>query len=274
MDLVRMTVLGCSGSVAGPGVAASGYLVTAPGTPPIVLDFGPGVLGELQRHVEPHDVAVLLSHLHADHCLDLPGLLVWRRFGPESARGGRAVLYGPAGTGYRIGAASSEIPGEIDDISDAVDLHTWVPGSEVRIGRVTVRAERVCHPPDSYGMRLTFDDGAVLAYSGDTAMCDEVIELARDADLFLCEASWTHEPGQRPPGLHLSGTEAGRIAAAAGVRTLALTHLTPWTDADEIYAEARAEFDGEIVVVSPQDTFEIRPSQRAGIAPAAAEKAG
>jgi len=263
MASVRMTVLGCSGSVTGPGVAASGYLVTAPDTPPIVLDFGGGVLGELQRYVDPREAVVLLSHLHADHCLDLPGLLVWRRYGPESgpyvAAGteGRGLLYGPPGTGYRIGAASAEIPGEIDDISDTIDLHTWVPGVETTIGAVTVRAERVLHPPDSYGMRLSLAGGGVLAYSGDTAMCEEVVDLARGADLFLCEASWTHDPANRPPGLHLSGTEAGRIAAEAEVGHLLLTHLAPWTDRDEIYAEARAEFDGPITVVAPHDTFVV-----------------
>lgn len=263
MASVRMTVLGCSGSVTGPGVAASGYLVTAPNTPPIVLDFGGGVLGELQRYADPREAVVLLSHLHADHCLDIPGLLVWRRYGPgagtsvSAGTGGRGLLYGPPGTGYRIGAASAEIPGEIDDISDTIDLHTWVPGAETVIGEVTVRAERVLHPPDSYGMRLSFAGGGELAYSGDTAMCQEVVDLARGADLFLCEASWTHAPANHPPGLHLSGTEAGRIAAEAGVGHLLLTHLAPWTDPDEILAEARAEFDGPVTVVAPHDTFVV-----------------
>ena len=74
---MRITVLGCSGSVVGPDSPASGYLLTAPGTDPMVIDFGGGVLGALQRHADPGEVDVLLSHLHADHCLDLPGLFVW-----------------------------------------------------------------------------------------------------------------------------------------------------------------------------------------------------
>ncbi len=84
---VRITVLGCSGSVVGPDSPASGYLVTAPDTPPLVLDFGGGVLGALQRYADPNSVYVLLSHLHADHCLDLPGLFVWRRYHPSPGAG-------------------------------------------------------------------------------------------------------------------------------------------------------------------------------------------
>ncbi|WP_407811409.1 MBL fold metallo-hydrolase, partial [Staphylococcus aureus] len=75
--------MGCSGSVTGPDSPASGYLLTAPGTPPLVIDFGPGVLGALQRYADPGEVTILLSHLHADHCLDMPGLLVWRRYHPN-----------------------------------------------------------------------------------------------------------------------------------------------------------------------------------------------
>ena len=70
----------------------------------------------------------------------------------------------------------------------------------------------VSHPTESYGMRFTDPSGAVFVYSGDTGICDSVVDLARGADVFLCEASWTHDPANRPPHIHLSGTEAGQIA--------------------------------------------------------------
>src|SRR6267154_5013423 len=101
---VRITVLGCSGSVVGPDSPASGYLLRAPDTPPLVIDFGGGVLGALQRHADPNSVHVLLSHLHADHCLDMPGLFVWRRYHPSPPKG-KALLYGPSDTWARLGAA-------------------------------------------------------------------------------------------------------------------------------------------------------------------------
>ena len=164
---MRITVLGCSGSVSGPDSPASGYLLTAPDTPPLVLDFGPGVLGALQRFADPGEVSVLLSHLHADHCLDLPGLLVWRRYHPHPPKG-RALVYGPSDTARRIGVASAECGGDIDDISDTIDLHHWVDGEPVTFGDLTITARRVNHPPEAYGFRMTNGAGRTLVYTGDT----------------------------------------------------------------------------------------------------------
>lgn len=257
-----LTVLGCSGSIGGPASPASGYLVEAPGCAPVVVDMGPGVLGALQRHVVPEEATILLSHLHADHCLDVPSLLVLRRFGPLAGEVGRASLVGPSGTAYRIGVASAEEPGAVDDLTDTFDVSSWDATPEVEVHdaddevALTVRATRVNHPPESYGLRMTSSSGRVLAYSGDTAYCDQLVDVAADADVFLCEASWTHEE-ERPPGIHMSGLEAGRIAARAGVRMLVLTHIPPWTDRETVRAEAASEFDGEIRLAEPDLRLEI-----------------
>ena len=252
---MRLTVLGCSGSVVGPESPASGYLLQAPGTPPLVIDFGGGVLGALQRHIDPGEVGVLLSHLHADHCLDLPGLFVWRRYHPTPPVG-KAMMYGPSDTWSRLGAASSPYGGEIDDFTDIFNLRHWANGEEVTIGALTVLPQLVCHPTESFGLRITDSSGAALVYSGDTGYCDTLVELARGADVFLCEASWTHAGG-RPRDLHMSGTEAGRTAAAAGVSELLLTHIPPWTSREDVTREAKAEFDGPVHAVASDDTFEI-----------------
>ena len=252
---MRLTVLGCSGSVVGPDSPASGYLLRAPDTPPLVLDFGGGVLGALQHHVDPGAVQVLLSHLHADHCLDVPGLVVWRRYHP-SPPVGRALLFGPSDTWSRLGAASSPHGGEIDDISDIFDLHRWVDGEAVTVGALTIVPRSVSHPCESYGLRFTDPVGATLVYSGDTGYCDALIELARDADVLLCEASWTHGP-DRPPDLHMSGTEAGRAAARAGVRELLLTHIPPWTSREDVISEAKAEFAGPVHAVVAGESIDV-----------------
>ncbi|MEE2032888.1 cyclic nucleotide-degrading phosphodiesterase [Rhodococcus chondri] len=253
---MRMTVLGCSGSVAGPDSAASGYLLSAPGTSPLVIDFGPGVLGALQRHADPGEVSVLLSHLHADHCLDMPGLLVWRRYSPNAPTG-RVPVYGPGGTAVRIGVASAETPGEIDDVSDTLDVRAFTDGMELRHGALTICPRRVNHPPEAYGFRVTSDSGRTLVYTGDTGMCDSVVELARGADVLLSEASWTHAPGRRPEGVHLSGTEAGQIAARAGVGELLLTHIPPWTSREDVIAEAKEQYSGPVHAVSAGDVYRV-----------------
>lgn len=255
MTFMRITVLGCSGSVGGPDSPASGYLLTAPDTPPLVLDFGPGVLGALQRFADPGEVSILLSHLHADHCLDLPGLLVWRRYHPNPPTG-RALVYGPSDTASRIGVASAECGGDVDDISDTIDLRQLTDGGSFEFGALTVRSRRVNHPPEAYGFRITSATGRALVYTGDTAMCDEIVDLARGADVLLSEASWTHRP-DRPRGMHLSGTEAGQVAARAGVGELLLTHIPPWTSREDIIAEAKAEFSGPVHAVSSGDVYRI-----------------
>jgi ribonuclease BN (tRNA processing enzyme) len=255
---VRITVLGCSGSVVGPDSPASGYLLTAPDTPPLVIDFGGGVLGALQRHADPNSVHVLLSHLHADHCLDLPGLFVWRRYHPTPAQQ-RGLMYGPANTWARLGAASSPEGGEIDDFSDIFDIRHWVDNEVVQIGSLSVTPKLVCHPTESYGMRIADPSGATLVYSGDTGYCDALIDLARGSDVFLCEASWTHSEA-RPPKLHLSGTEAGRAAAQAGVGELLLTHIPPWTSREDVISEAKAEFDGPVHAVVCNESFDVTRS--------------
>src|SRR5580765_1316813 len=109
MVAMKLTVLGCSGSMPGPDSPASSYLVEAEGYR-IVLDMGQGAFGALQRYVRPADVdAVIITHLHPDHCIDLTGYIVALRYGGEGYRctgpDRRIPLVGPAGTHDRIGAA-------------------------------------------------------------------------------------------------------------------------------------------------------------------------
>ncbi len=205
-------MLGCSGSVVGPDSPASGYLVSAPDTPPLVVDFGGGVLGALQRHVDPNEVHILLSHLHADHCLDLPGLFVWRRYHPTPAPE-RGLMYGPSDTWTRLAAASSPLGGELDDFTDIFEVRPWTDGEAVTL-RHAERAAAAGHPPHRVLRAADHRPvGATLVYSGDTGVCESLVELATGADVFLCEASWTHAP-DRPRHLHMSGAEAGRVANA------------------------------------------------------------
>jgi len=183
---------------------------------------------------------------------------VWRRYHPSPAPE-RGLLYGPGNTWARLGAASSPEGGEIDDFTDIFDIRHWVDNQPVKIGSLTVLPRLVCHPTESYGMRITDASGATLVYSGDTGYCDALIDLAHDADVFLCESSWTHSLS-RPPSLHLSGTEAGRAAARAGVSELLLTHIPPWTSREDVISEAKAEFEGPVHAVVSNEAFDVTRS--------------
>ena len=183
-------------------------------------------------------------------------MLVWRRWAPVPAIG-RVPLWGPEGTAGRIGAGSSEFPGEVDDISDTFEVSEWVEGQAVELRGLSFTPYRMDHPPATYGLRVTGPNGEVLAYSGDTAPCDELVELARGADVFLCEASWTHDPASRPPHLHMSGVEAGEAATAAGVGVLAVTHIPPWTSTADILAEVRSSFSGHIELVQQGQELDV-----------------
>jgi ribonuclease BN (tRNA processing enzyme) len=113
----------------------------------------------------------------------------------------------------------------------------------------------VAHPVTAYGLRI-LADGRTLAYSGDTGTCDALVETARDADLFLCEASFV-EGGDNPPDLHLTGAEAGVMATEAGARRLVLTHVPPWHDPQVMLAEAHLTYDGPLELAVPGETYDI-----------------
>jgi ribonuclease BN (tRNA processing enzyme) len=253
---MRLIVLGCSGSGPGPESPASGYLVQA-GDTDLLLDLGNGTLGALQRHLDPFRVdALALSHLHPDHCADVSALYVHLRYHPRRPAD-RAPLpvHAPDGAADRFAAAYAPDAAEraVTDLSDvfAFRPHT----ATTRVGDVVLRTAPVDHPCPAFALRVEHG-GRSLVYSGDTGPCDGLVDLARGADVLLCEATWPHHP-DAPPGVHLSGTQAGEHAAAAGVGSLLLTHVPPWFDAADLLAEARAAFDGPVEVVVPDGRYEV-----------------
>lgn len=257
---MRMIVLGCSGSGPGPSSPASGYLVEA-GDVRLVMDLGSGTLGALQRHLDPWRLdAVAFSHLHPDHCVDFTALVVHRRyhpFPPPSAT--RLPVYAPAEAPDRFAAAYAPDAAERaeTDLTDAFAFHPHV--AAVGIGDLTLRTAAVDHPCEAYALRVEHG-GRSLVYSGDTGPCDGLVELARGADVLLCEATWPHVTSiwdEPPSGVHLSGRQAGEHATAAGVGRLLLTHVPPWFDAEELRAEAKAAFDGEVTVAVADAGYEI-----------------
>ena len=234
---MKLTIIGCSGSFPGPDSPSSCYLLEAEGFR-LLLDFGNGALGALQRHIGLYDVdAICLSHLHADHCLDMCGYWVARTYRPGGPPS-RIPVHGPADTAARLARAYDLEPDP--GMTEAFDFHTLRRGP-FEIGPFRVTTAPMPHPVEAYAFRIEHG-GRALAYSGDTGPSDELVELAAGADLFLCEASFLDGPGH-PPELHLTAREAAEHAARAGVGGLVLTHLVPWNDADMSLKEAKAALD-------------------------------
>ncbi len=248
---MRLTVLGCSGTFPGAGSPCSGYLVEHDGYR-LVLDLGNGALGPLQRHVDLAEVDVVyISHVHADHCLDLVPWSYARRYHP-AGQAAPVPVYGPVGLRDRI-ASAYEVP-PTDGLLDVFDFHE-VPVGVHRLGPFTVTTAGMRHPVESHGVRVEAG-GRTLVYSSDTATCQALTDLANGADLFLCEASWAAEPTP-PDGIHLTGVEAGAHADAAGVGRLLLTHLLPFHDPQVLLAEARTTYDGPVDVAACGVTYDV-----------------
>jgi ribonuclease BN (tRNA processing enzyme) len=251
--------------VPGPASAASCYLLEAEGpdgdgtvrTWRVLLDLGSGALGPLQGYIDPMTVdAVLLSHLHADHCLDLCGLYVMLKHAPAAVPGRSVPVWGPTDTAGRL-ARAYDLPAE-PGMGGQLDVRAWADRQPVRIGPLLVEPVRVEHPVEAYGLRVTgpSESGgtAVLAYTGDTDDCPALDDLARDADLLLCEATLLERhPVER--GIHLTGARAGELAARSGARRTVLTHVPPWTDPAEVLAEAASRCERPLALAVPGEVL-------------------
>ena len=235
--------MGWSGSFPGPDSPASCYLIDT-GDFRLVLDVGNGALGALQRYIALSDVdAICLSHLHADHCLDLISFSVFQNYHPEGPRP-RIPVYGPPGTADRLALA---LGSHSLGMAEAFDFTALAPGS-IEIGPMRITTAHVRHPVETFGFRIEHA-GQVLTYSADTGPCDALVALARDADVLLSEASFLDVPGL-PADLHLTARQAGEHAAAAGVGELILTHLVPWNDPAVSQEQAAAAFPGPLRLAS------------------------
>lgn len=258
---MRVTVIGCCGSFAGPDGAASSYLIEHQDADGklwrVLMDLGSGAFGPLQKVLDPADLdAVIISHLHPDHYLDITGLEVFWAYHSRDDLGTLPV-HAPAPLPQRIAA----VLGRDGDVPDGVscapfDVHPLSDHHRVTIGPLEITVRTMLHPVEAYGFRIT-DGERTLVYSGDSDACDALDELARDADLFLCEAGYIEGRDDHFTGVHLTGRRAGQTAARAGVRRLALTHVPAWTDPQIPLEEARGEYSGPITMVRPMDILDL-----------------
>ena len=220
---VRLHVIGSSPAWPNPGGAHSGYLLEAGGER-LLLDCGPGVLSRLrQSETWPRIDAIAITHFHLDHWGDLVPWVWGSMYRSENGPVARPALWVFEGGRDYLEKLGGRL-GFTDMFDRVFDLHEYADGRPFTAAGFDVTALRLPHYTlETYGFRAE-RDGTTLAYSGDSAPSERLTELARDADLFVCEATLLRGEDDGLPRGHLSLDEAIAAFQAAGARRLLVTH--------------------------------------------------
>jgi ribonuclease BN (tRNA processing enzyme) len=263
---LKVTVLGKSPSWQDAGGACSGYLIQA-GDSNVLLDCGNGVFAKLREQIDYVDVdAVLISHLHADHWLDLVPYSYALTYSPRQQpvpvhvwsgtdTPARPQLIAPPGAGemFRrvVGAWGND-----DLIENAFALSEYAPGDTVEVGPVRATFEEVPHFMQTFAVDLTTRGGGRLTYGADSRPGDEIVEIARDTDLLLIEATL---PRPERTGIrgHMTPAEAGEHARQAGAQRVVLTHISDELGDEWARTEAEKTFKGPVEVAREGASYEV-----------------
>ena len=238
---LTLTVLGCSGSYAGPGGACSGYLLDD-GSTRVWLDAGSGSLANLQQHVALDQVdAVVLSHEHPDHWSDLEGWHNVLRFVLDRRD---FPVYAPAGLRRRT----------YQDTEPNIAWTDVADGDRVTVGTLDFTFSRTDHGPETLGMRVD-GGGRSMGYSADTGPAWSMEALGDGLDLALCEATLPAEEEGKMQ--HLSARQAGQQAKEAGAARAVLTHLWPTLDVDRSRDEGGAGFGSAVELAAVGARYEV-----------------
>jgi ribonuclease BN (tRNA processing enzyme) len=257
--MAKLTVLGSCGARPEAGRATAGFLLEYEGLR-IVLDLGFATLPRLLQHCPRGDVdAVVITHEHSDHCVDLNALYRVRAFGEYTADGRserddrRIPLYCTRGVIERV--EPLEPNGALSNVFDINEL----PGT-YELGPLTITGTLLPHFVPNAGIRITGSE-LTIAYTGDTGPTDQLVELGSGADLFIVDSSFDREPNEElnrdSERYLLTAREAGEYAAAANAKSLLLTHFLPGNNREISAARAAEVFSGAVIVAEEGLTLEI-----------------
>lgn len=256
---MKLTVLGKSPSWQDAGGACSGHLVSD-GDTRILLDCGNGVFGKLRRYDDYVDVdAIFISHLHADHFLDLVPFAFGLTYAPRQQTEpvgdwpgtdspARPALFGPPGSreAFRSVCGIWDMGSLVED---AFDFREYDPSEQIEVGRLRVSFRKVPHFIDTWAIEVAEPDGPRLTYGADCRPNEALVDFARETDLLIAEATLA-TPEQPGEGGHMTPAEAGEHAEAAGAARLLITHISDELDPEWAAAEAAKAFDGPLDVAS------------------------
>lgn len=244
---MRLTVLGNQGPFPGPEGACTGFLLQDKEVN-ILIDCGAGVISRLQKYCKINDLdAIVLSHLHSDHSSDMFVLRYAVQAKLMTKTMDKAIDVYTASTPEKY---YREL-----DFNNVFNLHNIADGMQLNIMGFSFTFYKTAHPVECYGMRIE-KDGKVFAYSADTTYTENIIKLAENADLFLCEANATENIRKTSNPPHLSVKEACDIARKAKAKKLLLTHFWFEEPKENYRGDAKGEFD-KVELSEELKTYEI-----------------
>jgi ribonuclease BN (tRNA processing enzyme) len=251
---IRLTILGKSPSWQDCDGACSGYLVETAAGARVLVDCGNGVFAKLRRHAAFEEIdEIVISHLHADHTLDLVPFAYLLTYGPKLRTGAPPKLHAPPGARDAMRRLCG-VWGTEFLIENAFELLEYDPDAELEVGGARVRFMLVPHYVPSYALELA-EDGSRLVYSADCGPNDALVEFARDCDLLLIEA--TLAQSDLEDHAHLTASEAGEIGRRAGARRLLVTHFSDLLDSEQVRARAQEAFGGPVELAAEGDVHEV-----------------
>ena len=263
---MTLTVLGASASCPDANDACSGYLVRQ-GETALLLDCGTGTIATLRREIDFGQLtAILISHFHPDHFLDLIPMRYGLRYAVRTDRDAGPIrprlLVPPGGHAYLadLGTALRQNPGFF---SEAFRLEEYNPATTIDLDGITISFQRTTHDEPTWAMALTGRDGARLVYTADTKESAEVERLAAGADLLLCESTYPSGADTDGSGHHLSSRQAGDLARRAGARRLMLTHFWPGIPRQRFLDDAERAFGAPAILARPGLVVPVAPSASA-----------
>lgn len=238
---MELVVLGTGAAYPGPHQASSGYLIKE-GSTSLLLECGNGIVSRLQEAGELETVtALLFSHLHADHLLDVFPLFYSRTYAK-----GRSYpplpVHLPPGESERFARLAEVLRVEPRRVFEGTFQTTeYDPASGLRVGSLQISFHRTVHPVPTFALRVE-SGGTALVYSSDTGPDADLAEFAKGCDLLLAEATLSEEDFDPARPIHLTPGLAGELAVKAGARRLLLTHLWPHYDRQAMLEQAQRVF--------------------------------
>jgi len=263
---VRITVLGKSPSWQDIDGACSGYLIEE-GETGLLLDCGNGVFSKLRRFIDYVDVdAVVLSHLHADHFLDLVPYAYALTYAPRQQpvpvhrwsgtdNPARPVLHAPTGA-CDVFRRVCGAWGPEDLIEKAFDLREYDTGAALEVGPLRVRFAEVPHYLKTHAIEISANGSGRFVFGADSRPTDDLVDFANGSDLLMIEATLPRPERQGPRG-HLTAEEAGQHGRRAGARRLVITHFSDELDPAWARAEAERGFGGPVEVAREGAVYDV-----------------